>query len=336
MHNDRHRTSRREFMQQTAAGVSIAGFGSSAWGAVSAEGEMPMRDFGTTGEKVAILGVGGHAIGQIKGDQESIDFVREAIDLGATFLDNAWEYHDGRSEELMGRALLDGYRDKVFLMTKHHGRKDKATAMEHLEDSLRRLQTETIDLWQYHEVVYEADPDLIFSEGGAIEAAADARQQGKVRYIGFTGHKDPAIFKKMLSHDFKWDAVQMPVNVMDPHYRSFIKEILPILNERGIAPIAMKTMGGGHILSAKVVEPEEALRFAWSQPVATLVSGMNSREILHKNVETARNFTPMSDEDQLALLEKTKPLALAGKFEPFKSTRAYDGPVGRKIHGIEA
>ncbi len=295
---------------------------------------MPTRDFGKTGEKVSMLGVGGHAVGQIQDDQEAVDFIREAIDLGVTFLDNAWEYHNGRSEELMGRALQDGYRDKVFLMTKHHGRNDKAMAMQHLEDSLRRLQTNHLDLWQFHEVVYPDDPEMIFSEGGAIEVAVEAREQGKVRYIGFTGHKDPAIFLDMLNRDFKWDAVQMPVNVMDPHYRSFIKEILPILNERGIAPIAMKTLGGGNILKANVVEPAEALRFAWSQPIATLVSGMNSREVLHKNVETARQFTPMAEDEQVTLLAKTKPLALDGKFEPFKSSNAYDGPVGRKIHGI--
>lgn len=328
-----NRPTRREFIQQTAAGVSMVGLGPSVW-AAAASGEMPQREFGRSGEKVSMLGVGGHAVGQIKDDQESISFIREAIDLGATFLDNAWEYHDGRSEELMGRALQDGYRDKVFLMTKHHGRKDKAMAMGHLEDSLRRLQTDTLDLWQFHEVVYEDDPDMIFSEGGAIEVAVEAKQQGKVRYIGFTGHKDPAIFKKMLDHDFPWDAVQMPVNVMDPHYRSFIKEILPILNERGIAPIAMKTLGGGNILRAQVVEPAEALRFAWSQPVATLVSGMSSRDILHQNVELARSFTPMTADEQVALMERTKPFAVAGEFEPFKSTNGYDGPVGRKIHGI--
>jgi len=335
MQDHTRRTTRRTFMRQTAAGISVAGFGPAAWAAI-AEGEMPQRDFGATGETVSILGVGGHAIGQIKDDGESVDFIREAIDLGATFLDNAWEYHSGRSEELMGRALQDGYREKVFLMTKHHGRDDKAMAMQHLEDSLKRLQTDVIDLWQFHEVVYDDDPDMIFSEGGAIEVASEARQQGKVRYIGFTGHKDPAIFKKMLDHDFRWDAVQMPVNVMDPHYRSFITEILPILNERGIAPIAMKTLGGGHILRANVVEPEEALRFAWSQPIATLVSGMSSREILHQNVELARRFSPMSGEEQAAVLARTKEFAVAGEFEPFKSTRGYDGPIGRRIHGIDA
>ncbi|GMV94516.1 MAG: hypothetical protein AMXMBFR82_42940 [Candidatus Hydrogenedentota bacterium] len=333
MPRDSRRSTRREFIQQTAAGVTIASLAPSAWTAV-ANGEMPMRDFGNTGEKVSALGVGGHAIGQIKDDQESVDFIREAIDLGATFLDNAWEYHGGRAEELMGRALRDGYRNKAFLMTKHHGRSEKAMAMEHLEDSLRRLETDVIDLWQFHEVVYDDDPDMIFSKGGAIEAADEAKQQGKVRYIGFTGHKDPAIFKKMLDHDYKWDAVQMPVNVMDPHYRSFINEILPILNERGIAPIAMKTMGGGHILRANVVEPKEALRFAWSQPIATLVSGMSSRDILHQNVELAQSFEPMNEEEQVALLERTKSFAVAGEFEPFKSTNGYDGPVGRKIHGI--
>ncbi|MBI3119029.1 MAG: aldo/keto reductase [Candidatus Hydrogenedentes bacterium] len=174
---------------------------------------------------------------------------------------------------------------------------------------------------------------MIF-ELGAIEAAEEARQQGKVRFVGFTGHKDPDIFKDMLSRGYSWDTVQMPINVMDPHYRSFIREILPILTERQIGAIAMKTLGGGHVLQANVVAPEEALRFSWSQPVATLISGMSDRETLHKNVELARNFSPMPEDQQATLLEKTKEFAIVGKYEPFKSTNSFDGPVGRKLHGI--
>lgn len=327
----RTNTTRREFIWQGVAGVSAVAAAPRLW-AAPASHELPKRPLGKTGVQVSILGLGGYHLGTIQDDQQAIDFAREAIDLGVTFLDNAWEYHDGRSEDLMGRALQDGYREKVFLMTKHHGRERKV-AMQHLEDSLKRLRVDVIDLWQFHEVVYKADPKMIF-EQGAIEAAEEARQQGKVRFVGFTGHKDPDIFKDMLSRGYSWDTVQMPINVMDPHYRSFIREILPILTERQIGAIAMKTLGGGHVLQANVVAPEEALRFSWSQPVATLISGMSDRETLHKNVELARNFSPMPEDQQATLLEKTKEFAIVGKYEPFKSTNSFDGPVGRKLHGI--
>ncbi|MFO7975280.1 MAG: aldo/keto reductase [Candidatus Hydrogenedentota bacterium] len=321
-------TTRRGFMKTTALGLAAAAVPSPA-----SQG-IPTRPFGNTGEQVSMLGVGGHHLGRIRDDQEAVRFLRTAIDEGVTFLDNAYEYHDGRSEELMGKALQDGYREKVFLMTKHHGRKDKKMAMEHLEASLRRLKTDVIDLWQFHEVVYEADPDMIFSPGGAIEAAEEAKQQGKVRYIGFTGHKDPQIHLDMLSRDYGWDAVQMPINPLDGHFKSFQKEVLPVLLERNIAPIAMKTLGDGYVLRANVVEPAEALRYAWSQPIATLVSGMKTMEMLRTNIAFARNFTPMSNEDQQALLARTKEAAMTGKYEPFKTTRMFDGRLGREIHGI--
>lgn len=323
-------STRREFLQYSATGAAALALSPHVGNAET--GGVPMRNFGKTGEKVSMLGLGGHHIGQIEDDQESIRLIREAIDAGVTFLDNAWEYHDGRSEELVGRALQDGYRERVFLMTKHHGRERKV-AQQHLEDSLRRLKTDVIDLWQFHEVVYDNDPKMIF-EQGAIEFAQEAKQQGKIRYIGFTGHKDPAIFKDMLSRDFPWDSVQMPVNALDPHFRSFIKEILPILTERGIAPIAMKTMASGFLLEPKVVTPEEALRFSWSQPVATLVSGMKTSEILRKNITLAQNFVPIPEAEQTALLARTREVALAGKYEPFKSSIMFDGAVGRKLHGL--
>ncbi len=295
--------------------------------------QMPTRVLGRTGRNISILGLGGHHIGQVQDDREAIRLIRTAIDMGITFMDNAWEYHQGRSEMLMGKALQDGYRDRVFLMTKHHGR-DKKTAMQHLEDSLRRLNTDVIDLWQFHEIIYEADPDMIFAHGGGIEAAEQAKEQGKVRHVGFTGHKDPAIFRKMLSHDYPWDSVQMPVNVLDAHFMSFQKNILPILLARNIGPIAMKSMGGGHILESGAVGPRQALRYAWSQPVATVVCGMTSRDQLEQNVEAAMDFKPLSKQEEAELLEKARPAARDGAFELFKTTTQFDGIVGKQLHGL--
>jgi len=303
-----------------------------AWAATDVP-DIPRRPLGKTGVKVSMLALGGHHIGRIKDDSQSIQFIRRAIDMGVTFLDNAWEYHAGRSEELMGRALADGYRDKVFLMTKHHGR-DKRTAMEHLEDSLRRLRTDVIDLWQFHEVVYDRDPEMIFAPDGGIEAADLARKQGKVRFIGFTGHRDPLLHLTMLAYGYPWDAVQMPINVLDPHFKSFQKHVLPVLVRRNIGVIAMKTMGSGYVLRANVTTPEEALRYVWSQPVSTIVSGMDSEQMLGANAATARAFRPMSPAEQAALLEKTREAGLAGKFEPFKTAPNFDGPIGRKLHGL--
>jgi predicted aldo/keto reductase-like oxidoreductase len=325
------KTTRREFIKGTLGGLCAAGLPSqSVWASNEA---VPRRPLGKTGESISILGIGGHHLGQIENEQEAIRFVREAIDNGVTFMDNAWEYHKGRSEELMGKALQEGYRKKAFLMTKHHGR-DKKTAIKHLEDSLRRLKVEQIDLWQFHEIIYEDDPKMIFSKNGGIEAAEQARRDGKIRFIGFTGHKDPSLFTQMLKQDYEWDAVQMPVNVLDPHFRSFQKEILPVLVERKIGIIAMKTLAGGHLLAPKIVTPQEALTYTWSQPVSTIVSGMDSRELLMANIQTAREFTPMSQEAQAKLLERTRSVASSGEYEPFKTTRKFDGWVGREQHGI--
>jgi predicted aldo/keto reductase-like oxidoreductase len=331
------RFTRRDFMKTTGAGLGALALGASPAGAAELgdlDGPMPTRPLGDTGVDVAILCVGGHHLGRIDDDQEAIRFVRHAIDHGATFMDNAWEYHGGRSERVMGRALRDGYRDRAFLMTKHHGRTDKATAMKHLEDSLRRLQTDVIDLWQYHEIVYPDDPDMIFSPGGAIEAAHEAREQGKVRFIGFTGHKDPAIFQDMLDRDFAWDTVQMPINPLDAHYLSFERRILPQLEKRGIGCLAMKTMGGGFVLQSGVVEPRECLRYAWTKPVATVVSGMTSMDILNENIRLAKGFKPLEPAEERELLAHTEEVAQGGRYEPFKTTRMFDGAVGRRIHDI--
>lgn len=328
-----HCVTRRGFLQSTAYSLCAGGLLSQVWASSVVDG-IPTRPLGATGVQVSMLGLGGHHAGRGRDDDKSVRLIRKAIDLGVTFLDNAWEYHNGRAEEVMGKALLDGYRDKAFLMTKHHGR-DKKTAMQHLEDSLRRLRTDVIDLWQFHEIVYDKDPEMIFAPGGGIEAADLAKKQGKVRFIGFTGHRSPMLHLKMLAYGYPWDAVQMPMNVFDPHYKSFQQHVLPILVQRNIGVIAMKTMASGHVLRANVTTPEQALDYIWSQPVSTIVSGMESEELLEANVATARAFQPMSAQAQAELLEKTKEAALTGKFEPFKTAPNFDGPIGRKLHGVK-
>lgn len=314
-----HPLTRRNFVKQMAVGLCSVNLFRKALAFSGQEG-IPKRPLGKTGVSVSILGLGGHHIGRIKDDQESIRLTRKAIDMGVTFLDNAWCYHDGRSEELMGRALADGYRNKVFLMTKNHGR-DKKTALKHLEDSLRRFRTDVIDLWQFHAINNENDPDKIFAKGGSIEAAEEAKKAGKVKFIGFTGHNDPVILLEMLAHGYEWDAVQMPLNIFDAHYKSFQKLIVPILVERNIGVIAMKSMSAGDLLKANVATPDEALRYVWSQPVSTIVSGMESMELLETNVRLAREFKHMSQQEQDELLERTKEAALTGQYERHKRTR---------------
>jgi len=321
--------SRREFMKG-AAGVCAASLMSQV--TFGGDKEMPTRMLGGTGEKVSIIGLGGNDAASIGDDRECIDFIRRSIDMGINFMDNAWEYHRGRAEEIMGRALRDGYRKKVFLMTKHHGR-DKKVALQHLDDSLKRLQTDVIDLWQFHEIVYPKDPEMIFTMGG-IEAAEEAKKAGKVRFIGFTGHKDPAIFKDMLNRDYEWDAVQLPINVFDAHFKSFVNEIVPILKQRNIGVIGMKSLCARYLMRADVCTVSEAINYAFSQPIDTLVSGMRTPEQLEMNMGLAKNFKPMSDENLKNLLAKTKSAALSGEYEPFKTTRRFDGRIGKRLHGI--
>ncbi len=325
-------STRRSFIKQTACGLCAANTLSGVL-ASSNQQDVPVRPLGRTGVNVSILGLGGYHIGTIRDDSQSIRLIRKAIDKGVTFLDNAWEYHNGRSEELMGKALAGGYRDRAFLMTKHHGR-DKKTAMEHLEDNLRRLRTDVIDLWQFHEVVYDKDPEMIFAAGGGIEAAELAKKQGKVRFIGFTGHRDPVIHLKMLAYGYPWDAVQMPMNVFDAHFKSFQKNVLPILVRRNIGVIAMKTLASGHVLRANVVTPKQALGYVWSQAVSTIVSGIDSEQFLGANAGLAQAFKPMSQTEQAKVLDKTREVALTGRFEPFKTPPNFDGPVGRRLHGL--
>ncbi len=293
------------------------------------------RAFGRTGVQVSILGVGGHAIGQAKTESEGVRIIHEALEAGVTFLDNAWEYHDGRSEEWMGTALK-GRRDQAFLMTKvcTHGR-DAKLAMRQLDESLRRLQTDYLDLWQVHEVIYDNEPDIHFARGGVMEAIAQAKKQGKVRFVGFTGHKDPAIHLRMLAHNFPFDSCQMPLGPFDATFRSFERNVLPELNRRGIAPIGMKSLNGtADAVKKGLITAKEALTYVMSLPIATLVSGMNSLEVLRENVAIARTFTPMTPDAMQALRDRCATLAADGRFELYKTSKKFDGAPGREHHGF--
>jgi aryl-alcohol dehydrogenase-like predicted oxidoreductase len=283
------------------------------------------------------MGLGGYHLGTIQ-DQQMVDRIaNEAIDSGINFFDNAWDYHDGRSEEVVGQALA-GKRDKVIVMTKvcTHGRK-KDVAMQQLEESLRRLRTGHIDVWQIHEVIYWNDPDLIFAPGGAAEALVDAKKQGKVRFVGFTGHKDPRIHLKMLSHKFPFDTVQMPLNCFDATYRSFEQQVLPELNRQGIAPLGMKSFGGsGEMLRKGAVTPVEALSYAMSLPVAVTISGVDTLEVLHQNLGIACGFKPLEASAMQALRERCRTYSADGRLELFKMTVKYDGKIGREQHGYQS
>jgi uncharacterized protein len=297
------------------------------------DGQVPKKPLGRTGVQVSAMGLGGYHLGSAETDQAANEIVAKAFDHGVTFFDNAWEYHDGLSEERLGKALR-GKRDQAFVMTKvcTHGR-DKKIAMRMLEESLRRLQTDHLDLWQIHEVVYDNDPDLIFAPNGAAEALLAAKQQGKVRFVGFTGHKDPEIHLKMLSHDFPFDTVQMPLNCCDATFRSFETHVLPEATGRGIAALGMKSLGGsGELVRHGAVTPEQGLRYAMSLPVATTISGVDSMEVLDQNLRVAVNFQPLASAEMQALRDQCRFLASDGRLELFKMTTMYDGKVGREQH----
>jgi aryl-alcohol dehydrogenase-like predicted oxidoreductase len=294
---------------------------------------VPHRPLGKTGVQVSVLGVGGYHLGSIKDQSESNELVSRALAAGINFFDNCWEYHDGVSEERLGSALK-GRRDSAFLMTKvcTHGR-SKDVAIQQLEESLRRLQTDHLDLWQIHEVVYYNDPDMIFAPNGAAEALLEAKKQGKVRFIGFTGHKNPAIHLKMLSHDFPFDTVQMPLNALDGTFKSFEQQVLPEANRKGIAVLGMKSLGGsGEIVSHGALTAEDGLRYAMSLPVATTISGMDSLGVLEQNLRVARGFKALSADAMQALRESARALAADGRYELFKTTTKYDGKIGRQQH----
>jgi predicted aldo/keto reductase-like oxidoreductase len=297
--------------------------------------KIPRKPFGRTGEHVSVIGIGGYSLADAPSLKEAIAIAHEAIDAGVNFFDNAWEYHDGKSEEWMGKALK-GRRDKVFLMTKvcTHGR-DKKVGMSQLEQSLGRLQTDHLDLWQIHECVYDNDPERHFAKGGVIEALDEAKKSGKVRYVGFTGHKHPSIHLKMLSHNYPFDSVQMPLNAFDATYRSFQVHVLPEVNKRGMAGLGMKSLGGnGQPIIQGVVTVDDALRYAMSLPVATTISGIDSLAVLHQNLAIARGFNPMTAEAMESLRQRCGAAAGDGHLEMYKSTMKYDGDLGRKMHGL--
>src|SRR5579863_7241208 len=292
------------------------------------KGDMLYRTLGRTGEKVSVIGMGGfHIAKHGLSDDESIRLVRSAIDRGITFMDNSWDYNEGQSEILMGKALKDGYRQKVFLMTKIDGR-TKETAERQIETCLERLQTDRIDLVQHHEIIRFDDPDRIFAEGGAMEATIAAQKAGKIRYVGFTGHKDPHIHLYMLKvaeqHGFDFATVQMPLNVMDAHFRSFGQLVLPELIKKKIGVLGMKSLGDGVILKSKTVTPIECLHYALSLPTSVVITGIDKPEILNQAIEAVKTFQPLNREQVTQLLAKTKDVAMAGKYELFKTSSHFD------------
>jgi uncharacterized protein len=293
------------------------------------------RQFGRHGDLVSILGLGGYHLGSATTVGEAVRIVHEAIDAGINFLDNAWEYHDGESERRMGRAIA-GHRDSVFLMTKvcTHGR-DARVAMRQLDQSLRRLRTDHLDLWQVHECVYFNDPERHFAKGGVVEALERAKALGKVRYVGFTGHKDPEIHLRMLSFGFPFDACQLPLNGFDASFRSFQTRVLPELARQKIAAIGMKSLGGdGRVIRKRTARIGDALRYAMSLPVCTTVSGIDSLRVLRQNVAIARRFSPMKASERKRYERSLAAEALDGRFELYKTTAWNEGEVGRQQHGF--
>ena len=331
--------SRREFLQTTtAAGLALGLSGIAAGDDADTKG-VPTRPLGRTGVKVSMICLGGWHIGSVKDKKEAVKIMHAALDEGLTFFDNAWDYHDGGSEEVMGEALAaDGKRNRCFLMTKNCARDAKGTR-QHLEDSLRRLKTDHLDLWQFHEINYDNDPDWILDRG-ALAEALKAQKEGKVRFLGFTGHKSPHIHLSMLGRH-NWDTVQMPVNVLDHFYRSFVREVIPAATKKGIGCIGMKSLGGGsdhkgRFVVEKVCSAEEARRFALMQDIASLVVGIDSMEVLKQDLAVARAFKPFTDAERDKLLARVKPLAGDGRHERFKSTQKFDGPYHQKQHALTA
>ncbi len=338
-----YETTRREFLTSTvvAAGAGAAIISATTSSAqerqqsaadfetpqTTRKGDMLYRKLGRTGIEVSLIGMGGAHIGRLSNDDDAIKLIRSAIDRGITFMDNSWDYSNGLAEQRMGKALKDGYRDKVFLMTKLDGR-TKASAMQQLDESLRRLQTDHVDLIQHHEIIRMEDPDRIFAEGGAQEAVVEAQKQGKVRFIGFTGHKDPAIHLRMLEvaqkHGWTPDTVQMPLNVMDAHFRSFRNDVLPVLVQKNIGVLGMKSMGDQIILQSGAVKAIECLHYAMNLPTSVVITGIDKPEILDQAFEAARTFKPMSKDEVAALLNRTREAAAEGKYEKFKTDKRFD------------
>ncbi len=295
------------------------------------DGDIPIRQLGQTGFSVSAIGLGGYHLGSPDlPESESIRIIRTAIDRGITFLDNSWDYNDGESERRMGKALENGYRDRIFLMTKIDGQ-TRAAAKTQIAESLRRLKTDRIDLLQFHEIIRMEDPGRIFAHGGAIEAALEAIDDGLVRFVGFTGHKSPAIHLKMLEmakqHRFTFDAVQMPLNVMDAHFDSFEKRVLPVLQKQGIGVLGMKPMGDRQILESGTASPVECLHYALNLPTSVVITGCDSMERLEQAIRAAQTFRPMDKHTVDALLSRTWKAAMHGQFERYKTTHDFDSTV---------
>jgi aryl-alcohol dehydrogenase-like predicted oxidoreductase len=299
--------------------------------AEKAETRIPYRALGRTGERVSAIGLGGFHLGKPElPEAQAIRIIRTAIDAGLNFLDNSWDYNGGASERRMGKALEGGYRERAFLMTKIDGQTKEAAAAQ-IDESLRRLRTDVVDLLQFHEIIRMGDPDRIFAEGGALEAALDARDAGRIRFIGFTGHKSPAIHRKMLEtaarHGFRFDTVQMPLNVMDAHFQSFEKEVLPLLVKEGVGVLGMKPLGDRQVPSSRTVGAVEALHYAMNLPTSVVITGCDSLERLEQALQAARTFRPMTPDEVKALLDKTTRAAKDGAFERYKTTRDFDSTV---------
>ena len=323
---------RREFLK---AGVSAAMASKIPLNALGSEGkaataavEIARRTLGRTGEKVSMVGLGGWHIGVQKTVDESIRIIRTALDRGVNFLDNCWDYNDGESERRMGKALRDGYRAKAFLMTKIDGR-NKDTAAKQINESLKRLETDHLDLLQFHEIIRISDPDHIFAADGALHAAVESQKAGKVRYIGFTGHKNPHVHLKMIetakAHGFNFDSVQMPLNIMDAHFESFQKMVVPVAQKENIGILGMKPMGDPFILKSKTVTPIECLHWAMNLPTSVVITGCDSLPILEQAIKAAITFKPLSEKETAALLAKTATAGAKGEFELYKTSHHFDG-----------
>jgi len=321
--------SRRRFLKSGVAAGIVFQMGARL-PAVDTRAGIPYHQLGRTKEQVSAIGIGGFHIGQRPTEEEAIRIVRTALDSGINFLDNCWDYNGGASEVRMGKALRDGYRDKAFLMSKIDGHTKEAAAKQ-IDESLSRLQTDHVDLMQFHEVIRPGDPEIIFGASGSFEAMVAAQKAGKVRYIGFTGHKHPDIHLHMLetskAHDFHFDTVQMPLNLMDAHYASFGQKVLPVLVKEEIGVLGMKPIGSGLILNSKTVSAVECLHYAMNLPTSVVITGCDSMHILNQALDAARTFKPLTQEQVEALLAKTAPVAGEGKFEGYKTTNNFDGTI---------
>jgi len=321
---------RREFLGAMLTTSLLAGAAGPELWAAGAENGIPYRKLGRTGERVSLVGIGGYHIGMQSDEQDSIKIIRAALDGGINFLDNCWDYNGGNSEIRMGKALRDGYRQKAFLMTKIDGQTKKAAIVQ-IDESLRRLQTDHIDLLQFHEVIRMTDPERIFAPGGGMEAVLEAKKAGKLRYIGFTGHKNPAIHLHMLetaaAHQFHFDAVQMPLNAMDAHYESFGQKVLPVLVKNEIGVLGMKPMGAGLLLRSNTLSPVECLHFAMNLPTSVVITGCESLANVQQALDAARSFKPLSAAETSALLGRTEQAARNGQFEGYKTTNNFDGTI---------